>query len=413
MDALLHVPALTPAEAVDVARRLYGIDAGATPLPGERDQNFLLQTPAGDRFVLKIANGTDNRALLEAQNAAMVHVARRSPLCPRPVAALDGSLLTQMTATSGPRHFVRVLTWIKGEPLATQDRRHRAGHFEELGERIGELDVALDGFDDPALHRQFYWDLAGGQTLLRERTSLIEDLGMRALVMQVASAIEARDAPRLGRLRRAAAHNDPNDHNILVDGSAITGILDFGDIVHTYAIADLAIAIAYAILEVPDPVAAAAAVVRGYHRVRPVDEDEIAVLFGLVLLRLCMSVVIAARQQSQRPDDPYLGVSQGPIARSLPSLAALDRDIVDAELRAARGRTPQETLEARKRVIGSNVTVSYRHPLKIVRGWMQFLYDQSGRRYLDAFNNVPHVGHSHPRVVQAAIEQMLVLNTNT
>ena len=44
---------------------------------------------------------------------------------------------------------------------------------------------------------------------------------------------------------------------------------------------------------------------------------------------------------------------------------------------------------------------------------MQYLYDHAGRRYLDAYNNVPHVGHSHPRVVQAATEQMLVLNTNT
>jgi 4-aminobutyrate aminotransferase-like enzyme len=51
--------------------------------------------------------------------------------------------------------------------------------------------------------------------------------------------------------------------------------------------------------------------------------------------------------------------------------------------------------------------------VKIVRGWMQYLYDQAGRRYLDAYNNVPHVGHSHPRVVAAATEQMLVLNTNT
>jgi 4-aminobutyrate aminotransferase-like enzyme len=97
----------------------------------------------------------------------------------------------------------------------------------------------------------------------------------------------------------------------------------------------------------------------------------------------------------------------------LPLLAALDREMVDAGLRAARGRTPAETLEARRRVIGPNLAIAYRQPLKIVRGWMQYLYDQSGRRYLDAFNNVPHVGHSHPRVVQAAIEQMLVLNTNT
>src|SRR5262249_29511100 len=175
----------------------------------------------------------------------------------------------------------------------------------------------------------------------------------------------------------------------------------------------LAIAIAYAILDASDPLASAEAVVRGYHRVRPVDDDEIASLFGLVLLRLCMSVAIAARQQAQRPDDPYLSVSQAPIARTLPRIASLDRDAVDAALRAARGKTPEETLDARRRVIGPNLSVAYRHPVKIVRGWMQYLYDQSGRRYLDAYNNVPHVGHSHPRVVQAAIEQMLVLNTNT
>jgi 4-aminobutyrate aminotransferase-like enzyme len=64
-------------------------------------------------------------------------------------------------------------------------------------------------------------------------------------------------------------------------------------------------------------------------------------------------------------------------------------------------------------VIGPNLALSYARPLKIVRGWMQYLYDQAGRQYLDAYNNVPHVGHSHPRVVRAAAEQMLVLNTNT
>src|SRR5215472_15951762 len=211
MDAIVHAPSFTPAEAVDVARRLYGIDAGATPMTSERDQNFRLQTPAGDRFVLKIANSTDERALLEAQNAAMAHVARRSSLSPRPVPSLDGSLLTQMTAASGTRHFVRVLTWIDGEPLAAVDRRSKAVNFQELGERVGELDAALDGFDDPAVHRPFYWDLAGGLALVFERAPLVQDAATRALVMQLASSIEARDGARLAKLRRAVAHNDPND----------------------------------------------------------------------------------------------------------------------------------------------------------------------------------------------------------
>jgi 4-aminobutyrate aminotransferase-like enzyme/Ser/Thr protein kinase RdoA (MazF antagonist) len=72
-----------------------------------------------------------------------------------------------------------------------------------------------------------------------------------------------------------------------------------------------------------------------------------------------------------------------------------------------------ETLAARSKLLGRNLSVSYEHPLKIVRGWKQYLYDDSGRAYLDVYNNVPLVGHSHPRVVQAAQAQLALLNTNT
>ena len=72
-----------------------------------------------------------------------------------------------------------------------------------------------------------------------------------------------------------------------------------------------------------------------------------------------------------------------------------------------------DLLAWRRRVIGGNVSVSYRHPLHIVRGEMQYLVDADGRRYLDAYNNVPHVGHCHPRVVEAAARQLRALNTNT
>jgi 4-aminobutyrate aminotransferase-like enzyme len=72
-----------------------------------------------------------------------------------------------------------------------------------------------------------------------------------------------------------------------------------------------------------------------------------------------------------------------------------------------------ETLAARKLLLGKNLSVSYGRPLKIVRGWMQYLYDDTGRAYLDVYNNVPLVGHSHPRVVRAAQEQLALLNTNT
>jgi 4-aminobutyrate aminotransferase-like enzyme/Ser/Thr protein kinase RdoA (MazF antagonist) len=75
--------------------------------------------------------------------------------------------------------------------------------------------------------------------------------------------------------------------------------------------------------------------------------------------------------------------------------------------------SPEAALASRKKLLGPNLSISYDHPLKIVRGWRQYLYDETGRAYLDVYNNVPLVGHSHPRVVAAAQKQLALLNTNT
>jgi 4-aminobutyrate aminotransferase-like enzyme len=70
-------------------------------------------------------------------------------------------------------------------------------------------------------------------------------------------------------------------------------------------------------------------------------------------------------------------------------------------------------VEARRRLLGRNLSIAYDKPVNIVRGSMQYLYDQEGRRYLDAYNNVAHVGHCNPQVVAAGQRQMELLNTNT
>ncbi len=79
----------------------------------------------------------------------------------------------------------------------------------------------------------------------------------------------------------------------------------------------------------------------------------------------------------------------------------------------ARGTDRGAMLESRRRHLGRNLSVSYRDPIVAARAYRQYLYDADGRRYLDAVNNVPHVGHNHPRVVEAVARQMAVLNTNT
>ncbi len=84
------------------------------------------------------------------------------------------------------------------------------------------------------------------------------------------------------------------------------------------------------------------------------------------------------------------------------------------ELLQPSGRSPAELMTHRSRTIGPNLSISYRDaPLKIVRGDDVWLIDSEGRAYLDAYNNVAHVGHEHPRVVAALVNQARLLNTNT
>jgi 4-aminobutyrate aminotransferase-like enzyme/Ser/Thr protein kinase RdoA (MazF antagonist) len=73
----------------------------------------------------------------------------------------------------------------------------------------------------------------------------------------------------------------------------------------------------------------------------------------------------------------------------------------------------EQLVTARRKLLGGSLSISYRRPLQMLRGSMQYLYDTNGRRYLDTVNNVAHVGHEHHRVVRAAQQQLGVLNTNT
>jgi 4-aminobutyrate aminotransferase-like enzyme len=73
----------------------------------------------------------------------------------------------------------------------------------------------------------------------------------------------------------------------------------------------------------------------------------------------------------------------------------------------------QALIERRARLLGPNVSTFYDDPVHIVRGEGVWLWDAAGRKYLDCYNNVPHVGHCNPRVVEAIHAQASTLNTHT
>ena len=309
---------LKPGEPVNtilaqaIAEKCFGIQASARELPSERDRNFLLDAADGVKFVLKIANRSEQREVVEAQNAMLEHLAERVSFCPRVVPSLAGDALSIID-----QHLVRVLSYLPGKPLATIESQPAELLFD-VGRKLGQLSCALESFDHEGAHRTFHWDLAEGSNVLRTHGAQIKSDWLRELVVGFAAKC------RWDRLRKSVVHGDANDYNVLVERNAMVGLIDFGDIVYSYTVADLAIAVAYAVLGKDDPKTAAAPLIEGYREEFSLDQDELDALWPLVKLRLCMSVCHAARQREQHPENEYLGISQSLIEKTLPGLLAED-----------------------------------------------------------------------------------------
>src|SRR5215213_9317711 len=162
-----HTPSFNPDSAAAIAVEYFGIHATALPLPSERDQNFLLNDSAGEKFVLKMANAREDRAFLEAENSALKHLARRVSFCQHLVPASSGEEISTVQSTEGANHFMRLVRYVPGVPMA-EIKPHAPGLLRDLGRKMGQLARALADFDHRAAHRDFHWDLAHGNRIIDE-----------------------------------------------------------------------------------------------------------------------------------------------------------------------------------------------------------------------------------------------------
>ena len=411
-----RAPRFSAADAVRFATELYGLSLTAEPLPSERDQNFLLRDASGPQFVLKIANRDEAPAVLDLQNRLLEFLAQCDTglVFPRLLATRSGREIASVTDGRGSAYQVRLLTWVEGVCLATVQPQ-TPELLRSLGTSLAKLDHALAGFRHPAAARVLHWDLRQAAMAWPHR-DLLSDARRRT----IQPFLDAWKALDWNQLPAGVIWNDANDYNVLVDpaGSRVVSFLDFGDAVATAVVCDLAIALAYAMLDKQDPIAAAAQVVAGYRQVRPLAEAETDALYTLAAARLATSVCFAANQARQAPHNAYLNISNRPAWALLERLAAFPADWPREVFRRTCGfshgaRTAASLADSRRRSVGPSLSLSYNQPLHIIRGWRQNLYDASGRVYLDCVNNVAHVGHCHPRVTQAAARQMALLNTNT
>jgi 4-aminobutyrate aminotransferase-like enzyme/Ser/Thr protein kinase RdoA (MazF antagonist) len=353
-------PRFSVSEATGLARDLFGVAAAASPLPSERDQNFRLDTEAGPAYVLKISHSAESLSVLEAQNAALAHLARQDPTlrCPRVRPARSGEPVVSVPGPSGARHFVRLLTWVPGR-LLVETAPHGPNLLGSIGALFGRLDRALAGFAHPALTRELDWDLARAGTVVARNLGLIADPARRAILERLVERFDTVVRPARSWLPRGLIHNDGNDYNILVTGldrlgGEATGLIDFGDLVKSHLLFEPAVCAAYALLDKTDPLFAAAQVVGGYHRLLPLSEAEVELLPVLIGMRLGLSVAMAAEQARRRPDNPYLAVSERPAWEALARLDGISPRLFVAALRRACGYTPSPRASAVVRWLAAN-----------------------------------------------------------
>lgn len=299
-------PLLSPEEARALMSRHWGLDAPLTPLTSERDLNFRVESQP--RHVLKLANPAEPAEVTAFQTEALLHLSTSNLPLPRVVPARNGATMVQTD-----HGLLRLLTYLEGRPLhaAPRSDAQRAA----MGGLNAQLTQALAPFRHPGEAQDLQWDIRHAARLRPLLPNVPADL--RGLATATLDAFETQALPILPELPWQVVHNDLNPHNLLVgeDPDRITGILDFGDMVRTARICDMAVTASYQV-DPARPEASLAAFAAGYEAVLPLLAPERALLPLLTRTRMLTTLAIAHTRAARYPENaPY-------ILRNTPSAAA-------------------------------------------------------------------------------------------
>lgn len=408
---------MSNADFAQEAAKHFDFSEVIKPLAGYDDQNLLVRDDSGQKFVLKLCYDLDQKGFLSSQNQILQALEDESGFA-IPIPNRAGETLTEISLPDGSTALLRALSFLEGS--FTGEIEHNSALLRSMGQFLGKLDLRLSQLDFlPIRQRRLTWDLR----YLQDNEPLLGYLDTPEQHRIIATFFQRfRDEviPRMDRLPTQTIHNDANEWNVLAQAGKVSGLIDFGDMVFSWRINELAIALAYALFEKDDPLSSAVEMVAGYHRENPLLEIEIEVLYTLVAARLSITVCNAAKSRQTHPNDAYRIVSEKPAWALLHKWIALHPGNAENQFRKACGFPPRKQslpeilIQKREQRISKSMSLAYRpEPLLMEGASLQYMFAADGRSYLDGVNNIMHVGHCHPSVVQAARKQIAKLNTNT
>lgn len=434
MDQVLTVapPHLSVAQALEIARECFGVSGSAArDLGSERDRAFALEDHEGRQLaVMKISNAAEDSAVLDMEAEAALHVARvdpglrvalpwRSARSGHPGSSRPGDRLEDLRvhwSDGETKHWVRLYDVLPGRSRVDATQLSDAAVIA-WGETTARLAQALQGFTHARARRTMLWDVQHALAA-RDMIDDIRDPDQRRLVVDVLDEFERSVAPAWPRLRAQVVHTDLGVDNTLTDEDGfITGVIDFGDMSFTALVTDLA-----AVLDslgvgrpAPELLRMARLVLDGYQRRIELQEQELWVLGVMWAARSALTIAITSWRVARGLEHPdFAERFNSQCGQMIEALIGTGWDQVARELGATPPSPDAASLAARRAAVFGPIVepLFYDEPVEVLCAQGVWITGSDGSRYLDAYNNVPCVGHSHPRVSAAIARQSRQISTH-
>jgi len=396
----------------------YAIRADIKQLDGYENLNYLVKVEDKPKYILKLNSDLTERPFLEVQDLVYQQLeALRKFAFPQYVYGKDGKNIYLFTDDKGGQYLAHLLEYIPGNFLT--DVEKSAELIYKFGRFLAEVNLQLSNFNHPVIQARHYkWDLQHFPEY-RPYLKYIRRPIQRKYVEYFLLQFNENVLPNIHELRKSTIHSDANDWNVLTAKNEITGLIDFGDVVYSPTVNELAIAAAYMALDKEDPLDSITYLIKGYHEVYPLEMKEIDILYFLIAARLCTSVCQSAKSRADNPENDYASVQEDSFWSLIEQWIAISPDHAANVFGEACGMsligdlTLEEIFRERQEFFSKGLSLSYNEPIHMERAAFQYMFDRTGKTYLDCVNNIMHVGHNHPQVVEAGQRQMARLNTNT
>ena len=385
-------------------------------LNGYDNINYLVKTNT-HKYIFKTYSNIEVLEVLKSETEVLSYLSEAEDFdSPKPIKFLDGSYVKKIVWNE-TEIIIRLVSFVEGDFIGELNVNEDI--VNSLGLMLGRLNLKLLSWNSYVIKsREFEWNL-DSFLISKNYINQIESFEDRKLVQYFFQQYEIEVIPLNSKLRKSIIHNDANEWNLLTKRGLTSGIIDFGDISYAALINELAIAIVYISYRDSNYLDWAEKLIASYNSIIPLKEIELKVLYYKISLRLCVSACNSAKAKKENPKNKYITHSESKVSNMLKNWIKINPYHAEDRFRKACGFQALETktisslISKRKKFFSSNISLSYSHPIYFRKAAFQYMYDEKGNTFLDAYNNIPHVGHCHPKTILKGINQITKLNTNT